>query len=206
MTSIREKHRDHAAQVAAEGVIAYLEGTPTSVAMDEESAGGGLVNHALGRSYSISPAANGSYPDAATGQYYNGTDWSGSKLTDGAWGGVYNSGQSVGWDSGTAAVITFNLGSAKDVAKVIARGRYGAAGVYRPTSFKVEYSDNGSAWTTAHEATGLSNGAQPGDRDWSALCPTNDVGEHQHWRLTLGRSQTAGHFVFVNEVELWGAE
>lgn len=196
---------------------ALVPGTGISIAVNDAgdtitvaaTGGGGtavaFVNRAIGKPYTVSPTPNVSYPDGSNGGMFNGTDWSTNKLTDGAHVSGYVSGENIGWNSGTAAVIRVDLGSAQFISRAIAHGRHGTGGVYRPISFKVEHSDNDSTWTTDLNITGLAEGGQPGDQNWLGLLDFTGS-SHRYWRVTLGRTTTGGggNFLFVNEIELWG--
>jgi hypothetical protein len=174
------------------------------------SGGGGSssvpYNRALGKTYTLSAAPNATYPDASTGKAFDGAAWGGSKLTDGNTGGVYTSGQNIGYNHteiATTVSASFDLGSSQSIGLVVARGRYGTGGVYRPVSFKVEHSDDNSSWTTDLNVTGLANGGQPGDDNWIAQMPIT-VSSHRYWRMTFGRDAVNNHWLFLNEIELWG--
>lgn len=162
---------------------------------------GGLAMKSLGKPYTINPAANASYPDAVTGRSFVGGSWGGSKLTDANYGGGYTSGEDVGWDSGADPAVRIDLGSAQSVSQVVARGRYGTGGVYRPQSFIVEHSDDDSTYTQDYSSGVTSDASQPGDGPWTAVL-TFTGSSHRYWRVTLGRR--SGGFLFANEIELWG--
>lgn len=189
--------------VADGDVLTYDSGTTTWLPVAPSGGGGSaLVNRSLGLSYTLPNTPNASYPDAAAVGFFDGTSWTGRKLTDGVYGGGYTSGQNVGF-SASDGVVKFDLTSSANVEKVVCRGRHGTGGVYRPISFKVEYSDDDVSYTSAFNVTGLAEGGQPGDQDWLAVLPFTGS-SHRYWKITLGKSAIGGSFLFVNEVEMWG--
>jgi hypothetical protein len=203
-----EQVRDVVAAFLVQGSNITLTNNDPGDSLTIASSGGGggstiPYNRIHGKAYTLSAAPNASYPDADTGLGFDGVDWSANKLTDGNWGGVYTSGQNIGYNTGTTVAATFDLGSAATVGLMIARGRSGIGSVYRPVSFKVEHSDDGSTWSSDLDVSGLSNGGQPGDDNWTAHAPIT-ASSHRYWRVTIGRSNTSGHWLFISQVELWG--
>jgi hypothetical protein len=109
--------------------------------------------------------------------------------------------QDVGWNVGAAgtASIEFDLGEARGGDAFFADGYYGDSLIYRPTGIKLEHSDDGSAWTTVDDLTGLTGGGQPGPRSWLYKGDISGEGDHRYWRLTL---TSGGNWVFLDSVDL----
>lgn len=101
----------------------------------------------------------------------------------------YSGGLFTGWIG-----YDFGSGNAVEVAMVALIGRYGA-GQY-PTDFDVQYSDNGSSWTTAWSVASLGNWLGTAQKKFF----TDPAGGFMHWKLQF-TTDTSGA-VRLAEAEL----
>lgn len=172
-----------------------------------------LVNRALGKSYTVSPALVGTYADDH-GMWSLGVDdvdFSGhaaSMLTDGDRGEPTQVTLShMGWNNPTTAVVRLDMAAAIVGDHILVFGSYVSPSILNnqalPSSVKLEYSDNDSSWTTVHDLTGLS--VTLGTAGTGRLVIELDIsaaGSHRYWRLSFG--VPSSRYLLLSEVEFWG--
>lgn len=124
---------------------------------------------------SASSTAFGSVADAFDGVLGGGNYW-------------HPNGGSAAW-----LAMDFGSGNAKEVSAVAILDRQDAQ--QGPTAFDVQYSDDGSSWTTAWSVSGL---AFSGSKKWS-IDP--DAG-YRIWRLRFDNNSSGGGAVRISEFEL----
>lgn len=164
-----------------------------------------LRNWALGASYTITPSPSGPYPDHTLKYIGEGdADWQDRGLLTsddtGEWEninvgyvGVYNN----------TATIALDLGSSRVIEIIRIWGLYGDAGVVEPSAIKVEYSDNGSTYTTLEDRTGMSNSGDINKR-WKWMAEFDGESEdHRYWKITVTRG-SGGSWIFMSEVQIFG--
>lgn len=166
-----------------------------------------MRNWAIGRPVIYSPSPSGSYPDVAVDIIRSGgSDWasdSGTMLTFGhdieqeSFASGY-----LGWNSTNDATMALDLGTAQPGELYRLQGFWGNNSIYRPLQIKLESSDDGSSWTTVFDKTSLSDGGQPGARQWFVEFDISAAGSHRYWRLTFDTH--ASGWVFVGGIEFWG--
>lgn len=100
--------------------------------------------------------------------------------------------------------FTYDLGSAKTIDHVLFTGIRGNNNITRPEAVTLEFSDNGTDWTTAVTIGTLTN-LDSSTRQWLAHMYTGEADPHRYWRLTPQQGGTAGEFLFISGVELWQA-
>lgn len=100
---------------------------------------------------------------------------------------------------GDSPVVTCDLFTAKTVVEARLYGFTNNAASYNnPSAIKLEYSDNGSDWTT-HEDR-ISMGTFGDDNPWMAIFDTSAQTPHRYWRFTATRNGR----VMLSQVEFWG--
>jgi len=144
-------------------------------------------NVALGKTYTSSVAASGTYPDT-----------NGVELTDGVYAptnGSYLDSQWQGRSNFGGYNQTINLGSSYSVTEIMTNFLADCCGVALPSSVSYAYSTNGSSFTNLGNAV-----AQPA------------VGKTTKFKLTLGTPVTAQYikmtvtgdwWLFEDEMEVW---
>ena len=95
----------------------------------------------------------------------------------------------------------FGSGAAHAIIELRITPRQDGSHAETPTDFLVQYSDNGSTWTTQRIITGLT---------WTAAAQTIDVGAiasaaSRHWRIYIARGATISGNVSFAEIELRSA-
>lgn len=166
------------------------------------------VNIAAGAAYSISPAANASFPDAipCTTLPLGASDFTvtGGKLTNMEKGNSTVFGSGVGWALATDATgtIRVDLASAMGADYFAVFGLTTTVNMGSPKAVHVQYSDNDSDWTTVVNKTGLTESA-PGNGMWCFVADISAEGDHRYWRAILTSGTTA--FIVASQVEMWAA-
>ena len=148
---------------------------------------------------------------AGTDQTGSGTPLSGGNHGDGTLAGAFDNNQTTRWASSQSttgvsgvAYVGYDFGSGvtKNITSATVRQGYSGSGSdatgYSIASIKIQYSDNGSAWSDAHTwaigQTSYNAGVQ--------TSPTfASVGAHRYWRL-LANGNPASSYWNVHEVEL----
>ena len=130
---------------------------------------------------------SGGHADAPTpGNAFDnntGTRWA-SSVTGGAVSGSAYIGQS------------FGAGNEQDIIQVALHGIASSFPGYHVTSVLVQYSDNGSAWTTGYTWKGIT------DATTLQVSPQfASAGVHGHWRLLANSNGGSGSYWSVWEVE-----
>jgi hypothetical protein len=157
-------------------------------------------NQAIAAATTFTVAPNGSYPGGVT--YYLDDTISAYVTTGSVLGNgqVYEVAQfSTSYVAWTTAdpIFSLDLGEARSGTWWI-QGQYGTDSIVRPTAVTLDYSDNGSSWTTLDARTGLTAGGQPGGRGWLMSFDAS-AQSHRYWRWTLAYDST---FLFVADVRL----
>ena len=145
-------------------------------------------NQSFAATVTYSPTPTGGF-DRGEGRYLDGalSDWA-NVSTDTAIIRNHHAQEpgQTGWSQSTGATVAITLdeGTAREAEYLYVHGISGTAGVvWRPTAAKLEWSDDGSSWTVAHNLTGLTGSNSP-LRTWTIRFATTGL-SHRYWRVTL---------------------
>ena len=180
-----------------------------------------LINHAIGKSYTIT-GAPGALFDERDGAFIDlgsDADWQTGRV------GVLNNGQRglvdndpeiqssfsswyweyLGWLS-QEFTVKFDLDQSESVYEIAMFGVFDAAGgPILPPSIRVETSQDDSIWTTEVDATSLTQEPTPALDDGSRWIATYSLNvAARYWKVTFGDPSGGAEWVFLSEVELWG--
>ncbi|MFA5951989.1 MAG: tail fiber domain-containing protein [Hyphomicrobium sp.] len=170
----------------ATGEIAKWNGTAWACAADEQGAGGNSGTDLTTGGTAISGGNHGDGPlPASAFDNNNATRWSSSQASTSVSGAAY-----IGYDFGSSVT--------KEIRQVAVRQGYvGGEAYYSVTSIKVQYSDNGTAWSDA--TTFLVSADSASVLQESPVFAS--AGAHRYWRL-LANANTTGGYWNVYEVEM----
>lgn len=167
----------------------------------------GWVNHAAGMPYTISPTADGNFPDNQPVALLTGSDWessTGGKLTNSEVGNYSDFTTAVGWSLADDATgtVRVDMGTDRGGSYAVLYGQQGNGSAMRtPEAIAFEYSDNDSDWTSVFSKTGLTV-VHAGKGRWVAAADISSAGEHQYWRAII-TSNGDGPYYAVDQFELW---
>lgn len=94
------------------------------------------------------------------------------------------------------AWIGFHFTNAVDVGEILIRARSDASG-YQPSAFSIQYSDDGSSWTTAWSESGQTSWAVGTTRVFANAGP---FGSHAYWRVYVTANE-AGSYPGLAELQ-----
>lgn len=156
--------------------------------------------------HTVSPSANASYPIIPYSRLFDtASDWdgtAGSHALVGSRDGTTDSFLGMVGVSNTGSTTTHTLDNvtAVDATYLYLMGYGGTDLIEEPTSIIIDYSDNGSSWTT-HETRGsLGDQGQPGLHHWVAIFDVSGQ-VHRYWRAQLLHG---GEWIHLAAFELWG--
>lgn len=152
-------------------------------------------NVCTGGTASASSNLTGYGPEDAFDGFLGDTGTSSSIIS--AWAGATNA-EWLAYD--------FGLGNDKEIVAIGIHGRQSAWTTQMPTAFSVQYSDNGSTWTTAWSESGLSWSAREFKRfvDPGYTEPSytgSPWGTHVYWRLCIMEPISGAVAPAIAEVE-----
>jgi hypothetical protein len=169
---------------------------------------GRWFNAAFQRPYTVSPAADGNFPNNVLGyRLFSGdSDWvsSGGKLTDGDHGTYASFGTGVGWNLASSATGTarVDLGSALTGDHILVRGIHGnGTNMVTPSRVVVAYSDDDSSWTDVFDKNSLTV-VQNAQGRWAAHVDISGESAHRYWRAVITKTGS-GQFLTMTQLEFW---
>ena len=99
------------------------------------------------------------------------------------------------WATALPCWIGYDYGSPTSISKV--RLYNGTYANYRVTAYSIQWSDNGSSWTT------IASGTCPNQAGWNEVTFTEET--HRYWRLYI-TSSSGGSYITLFEVEFHGTQ
>lgn len=177
--------------------------------------GGGLEDRALWQAYTLDKTPNASYPNSSIA--INGTSTAALLTAEApnviSNGTYFGAGYMVGWRRTVEAApddtvrVRIDFGAAVSISIGRATGTWSIPNqVSHPSAFRVEYSDDGSTWTTFGSAlTGMSsNPGSLGAGHW--MCQASaTAASHRYWQFVIQTASTGtDDWLMLARVHLFG--